>query len=67
MFDPVGVTIKLCASIIGLLEHAKHNKKECKSLKHLVETIRAFLQGLQAEAISHAGKEALGNSLSGRL
>jgi hypothetical protein len=59
MFDPLGVTLKLCASIIQLLNEAKHNKKECGSLKHLVETIRVFLQNLQAEAITNAEKEVL--------
>ncbi|WIA23625.1 hypothetical protein OEZ85_000331 [Tetradesmus obliquus] len=59
MIESLTVTFKLCVSIVKLLEEAKHNKKECGSLKRLVETIRAFLQGLEAEAISSAGKEAL--------
>jgi len=60
--ESLAVTTKLCVSIFKLLEEAKHNKKECGSLKRLVETIRAFLQSLEAEAVSNAGKEALGRS-----
>lgn len=55
---PVGTCVRLCMGILQQLEVSKHNKKECKSLKVLIECIADFLEKLPDEGLSQEGSRA---------
>jgi hypothetical protein len=57
---PVASCLNLCVVIVNQLRLAKYNKKECRSLWGVIETIEGFLQKLPSQQLSPEGNRALG-------
>ena len=58
--SPLVSCLHLCDGIWSQLSTAKHNEKECVSLKALTVSIRSFLKPLEFEQLSEAGQHAIG-------
>ena len=58
--NPLVSCLRLCDRIWTQLSTAKHNEKDCVSLKALAVSIRSFLKPLDFEQLSEAGQHAIG-------
>ena len=56
---PFAGSVNLCLKIVEQLRVAKHNKKECRSLADVIESIQGFLQNLPSKEVSPEGNKAL--------
>jgi hypothetical protein len=63
--SPLVSCLHLCDGIWSQLSTAKHNEKECVSLKALASSIRNFVKPLEYDDLSDAGKHAVGEMGNG--
>lgn len=55
-----GCCLSICYEIGQLLQAAKHNKDECRSLGIAVSCIESFLKRVPSEGVSLVGVKVLG-------
>jgi hypothetical protein len=62
VLSPLAGCLQLCDGIFSQLAAAKHNEKDCVSLRAMTVSIRNFLKPLEYEQLSEAGQHAIGKT-----